>query len=116
MIKIGVIGCGYWGPNLIRNITTCPDTELIWACDCDEEQLKKVLAPYPAVKGTTDYNQILSDKDVDAVCIATPVNTHFSIARDCLENNKHVLLEKPLASNLDEGEKLVQRPPREITG
>ena len=108
MIKVGVIGCGYWGPNLIRNFVMCPETELIWACDKDTKRLDKATRPYPGVKGTADINDVLSDTNLNAVAIATPVNTHFSIAKACLENGKHVLIEKPLAASVDEGENLVR--------
>jgi len=97
MINVGVIGCGYWGPNLIRNFVTCPETELIWACDLDEMRLQKVLRPYPSVRQTTDLEEVLKDDGVDAIAIATPVHTHFPIAKACLESGKHVLIEKPLA-------------------
>jgi predicted dehydrogenase len=107
MAKIGVIGCGYWGPNLIRNFVTCPETELVWACDLDEIRLQKVLRPYPSVRQTTDLNEVLKDDGVDAIAIATPVHTHFPIAKTCLESGKHVLIEKPLASSVAQGEELV---------
>ena len=107
MIKVAVIGCGYWGPNLIRNFVTCPETELIWACDLDEERMAKVLSPYPGVKSTRDMNELLTDSDIDAIAIATPVHTHFPIAKACLESGKHVLIEKPLASSVAQGEELV---------
>jgi len=108
MINIAVIGCGYWGPNLIRNFVTCPKTELIWACDVDEVRLEKVLRPYPAVRRASDLNAILADDGVDAVAIATPVHTHFPIAKACLESGKHVLVEKPLASSVRQGVELVR--------
>ena len=107
MINIGVIGCGYWGPNLIRNFVTCSETELIWACDLDENRLEKVLRPYPIVSKTTDLRDILADNGVDAIAIATPVHTHFPIAKASLESGKHVLIEKPLASSVAQGEELV---------
>jgi len=107
MIQVGVIGAGYWGPNLIRNFVTCPETDLIWACDLDEIRLEKVLGPYPSVRRTADYKEILADDRVDAVAIATPVHTHFYIAKTCLESGKHVLVEKPLASSVSEGDELV---------
>jgi predicted dehydrogenase len=100
MINVGVIGCGYWGPNLIRNFISCPGTKLIWACDVDEKRLEKVLSPYPGVRPSTDLKEILSDDKVDAVGIATPVHTHFPIAKACLESDKHVPIEKPLTSGL----------------
>ena len=107
MINVGVVGCGYWGPNLIRNFVTCPETELVWACDLDEIRLQKVLRPYPSVRQTTDLEEVLKDDGVDAIAIATPVHTHFPIAKACLESGKHVLIEKPLASSVAQGEELV---------
>jgi predicted dehydrogenase len=74
----------------------------------DEKRLEKVLKPYPGVRPTTDLNKILSDADIDAVAIATPVNTHFPIAKACLESGKNVLIEKPLASSVRQGEELVE--------
>ena len=108
MIKVGMVGCGYWGPNLIRNFAACPDTQLLWACDIDPNRIKKALGSYPVVKSTTDFNDILKDSKVDAVALATPVHTHYPLAKVCLESGKHVLLEKPLASSVEQGEELVQ--------
>jgi predicted dehydrogenase len=105
---VGVIGCGYWGPNLIRNFVSCPETDLLWACDLDQDRLGKVLRPYPNVSKTADVNEILADENVAAVAIATPVNSHYSIAKTCLEHGKHVLVEKPLAANAKQGEELVK--------
>jgi predicted dehydrogenase len=86
----------------------CPETALIWACDKEVKRLDKATRPYPGVKGTADINDILSDNNLTAFAIATPVNTHFSIAKTCLEHGKHVLIEKPLAASVEEGEKLVR--------
>jgi len=97
MINVGVVGCGYWGPNLIRNFVTCPETELVWA----------VLRPYPGVRKTTRLKDILADEGVNAIAIATPVHTHFPIGKACLESCKHILVEKPLASSVVQGEELV---------
>jgi len=107
MINVGVVGCGYWGPNLIRNFVSSDDTEPLWVCDQDKRQLDKAMGPYPNIKRTTDLSDILFDNKVDAVAIATPVHTHFPIAKACLENGKHVLLEKPLASSVKQGEELL---------
>jgi predicted dehydrogenase len=107
LINVAVIGCGYWGPNLIRNFVSCPETELVWSCDLDEERLAKVLKPYPGVRKTTNVKDILADDQVDAIAIATPVRTHFPVAKACLESGKHVLVEKPLASSVAEGVELV---------
>ena len=107
MIHVGVIGCGYWGPNLIRNFISCPETELKWVCDLEEKRLKEVLRPYPGVRATTNVADIINDEDVQAIAIATPVHTHHSIAKDVLESGKHVLIEKPMAASVREGEDLV---------
>ncbi len=106
MVNIGVVGCGYWGPNLIRNFVACPDTELLWMCDLDKPRLENVSRPYPGVETTSDLARILEDDRVDGVAIATPVHTHYPIAKACLESGKHVLIEKPLAAGVAEGEHL----------
>jgi predicted dehydrogenase len=108
MLKIGVIGCGYWGPKLIRNFMTYSETELIWACDLDEKRLDKISSLYPSVQRTTDLDDLLADEGLDGVAIATPVNSHFPIAKAFLEKGKHVLVEKPMASTVQEGEELVK--------
>ena len=97
-ISVGVVGCGYWGPNLIRNFASCPDTKLLWACDLDENRLDKVLQSYPGVNKTSDIDVMLADDTLDAVAVATPVHTHYPLTMKCLEEGKHVLVEKPLAS------------------
>ena len=99
MARIGVIGCGYWGINFIRNFAICPETELVWTCDLDEIRLQKVLRPYPNVRQTTDLEDVLKDDRVDAIAIVTPVYTLYPIAKTSLESGKHVLIEKPLASS-----------------
>jgi predicted dehydrogenase len=108
MIHVAVIGCGYWGPKLIRNFVVCPDTELLWVCDKNEKRLEKVMGPYPGVDRTVDLGDLLADERVDAVAVATPVNTHFPLVKACLENGKHVLVEKPLASSIEQGEEIVR--------
>ncbi|MGD8776708.1 MAG: Gfo/Idh/MocA family oxidoreductase, partial [Syntrophobacterales bacterium] len=105
---VGVVGCGYWGPKLIRNFMTHSETELIWACDLDEKRLDKISGLYPSVQRTIDLDDLLADDRLDGVAIATPVNTHFPIAKACLENGKHVLVEKPMASSVQEGEELIE--------
>jgi predicted dehydrogenase len=107
MLNIAIIGCGYWGPNLIRNFLACQNTNLLWACDLDKERLSKTLKPYPQVSQTVNIDDILNDNTVDAVAIATPVNTHYSIAKACLEAGKHALVEKPLAATVAQGKELV---------
>jgi predicted dehydrogenase len=108
MIKVAVVGCGYWGPNLIRNFVACPLTELAWVYDRDPQKMDRATRMYPGVKKAAALADIINDADIAAVAIATPVNTHFEIARACLEGGKHVLLEKPLASSVEQGEELVR--------
>ena len=108
MINAAVIGCGYWGPNLIRNFVSSHHAELLWACDVNKVRLEGALRPYPMVRDTVEMDDILADRDVSAVAIATPVRTHYTIARACLEAGKHVLVEKPLASSVAQGEELVR--------
>jgi predicted dehydrogenase len=95
-VKVGVIGCGYWGPNLVRNFSEIPATELQVVCDLDQGRLDHIHSRYPSVHTTRRYHDLL-DSDVEAVAIATPVPTHHRIALDCLQAGKHVLIEKPLA-------------------
>ncbi|HCC54448.1 MAG TPA: oxidoreductase [Desulfobulbaceae bacterium] len=108
MVNTAVIGCGYWGPNLIRNFMTCPETNLLWACDLDPKRLTHVMAPFPSVQKTTTVANILNDDKVEAVAIATPVGTHYPLAKAALEKGKHVLLEKPLAASVAQGSELVE--------
>jgi predicted dehydrogenase len=108
MIRVAVIGAGYWGPNLIRNFATCDDTRLVAVCDKDSARLKRVLAPYPSVDAVGDVDSLLARSDIDAVSIATPVRTHAPIALAALAAGKHVLVEKPLAASVAEAEQLVQ--------
>lgn len=107
MVNLAVIGCGYWGPNLIRNIIACPKTNLSWVCDLDSARLQKTLAPYPTVQHTCDINKILLDKSVQGVLIATPVSTHYALAKSILEHGKHVFIEKPMTADLAQAESLV---------
>ncbi len=107
-VAVAVVGCGYWGPNLIRNFHICPATKLQWICDLNEERLRAVAAGYPGVPTATDFLRVLEDPDLDAVAVATPVRGHFPIARAALERGKHVLLEKPLALSMAEGRELVE--------
>lgn len=110
---IGIIGCGYWGPNLLRNFAECEGAELRWMCDLDESRLALLGRRYPATTATADYKRLLADKGLDAVVIATPVATHFKFAKEALEAGKHVLIEKPLTSSVREAEELVEIADRE---
>ncbi len=96
MLRVGVIGCGYWGPNLARNFQTLEGCELRAACDLDPERVEALRRTYPTLRAARSLDELLSDPDLDAVAICTPVQTHFAVARAALEAGKHVLVEKPL--------------------
>ena len=106
-IKVAVIGCGYWGPNLIRNFSTTPGAELVAICDLQPERLAKFKAQYPSVETTSDYAALLARDDLDAVAIATPVSTHFPLAKAALAAGKHVMVEKPMTATVAEAQELV---------
>jgi predicted dehydrogenase len=106
-IGVAVIGAGYWGPNLVRNFLACPDVDLCWVADLDRERATRAVGPRSTVRVTDDIGAVLSDDRVDAVAVATPAWTHYEVALACLEAGKHVLVEKPFASSVAEGEKLV---------
>lgn len=107
MIGIAVIGCGYWGPNLIRNFSTTPGARLSAVCDLNAERLRKVQEQNPGLHTTSDYAALLVSTDVDAVAIATPVSSHFPLAKQALEAGKHVLVEKPMTATVAQAEELV---------
>lgn len=105
---IGVIGCGYWGPNLLRNFSENERAELRWMCDLDERRLEVLGRRYPSAETARDCEKLFADSRLDAVVIATPVGTHYRFARAALEAGKHVLVEKPLTSNSREAEELIE--------
>jgi len=106
-IKIGVVGCGYWGPNLMRNFRSLPDSNLKMICDLNEQRLAHLKPLYPEVQGTTEYRHLLNGAGLDAVVIATAVNTHYPMARASLLAGKHTLIEKPMASSSAECQELI---------
>ena len=108
MINVGVIGYGYWGPNMVRNFYANKDAKVAWVCDLSKDRLALVEAGYPTVKTTTDHKDILKDSGVDAVVISTPVSAHFPLAQEDLEAGKNVLLEKPMTSTVEQSDKLVE--------
>ncbi len=107
-IGIAVIGAGYWGPNLVRNAQATPALRLEYLCDLDAARARQVLGDYSTVRVSDDLDEVLSDPAVEAVAIATPAATHVGIAMAALSAGKHVLVEKPLASSLADGEKVVR--------
>ena len=108
MIRIGVIGCGYWGPNIIRNFLQMPQVDMRKVADLSTEQLKRIQNLYPKVGVTTDYRQLITDPEIDAIAIATPVNTHKGFTMEALANGKHVFVEKPLAGTIADVEAMVE--------
>jgi predicted dehydrogenase len=106
-ITVGVIGCGYWGPNLIRNFAENEAAELRWICDADARRLEKTARRYPSARTSPDFRELLADPRLDAVVIATPVATHYAFARAALEAGKHVLVEKPFTASVREAEELI---------
>lgn len=104
-IKVGVVGYGYWGPKLVRNFSEIPDAALAWVADRDPERLARVAVNYPGVQTTPDYAAMLRS-DIEAVVIATPIRTHYALAKAALLAGKHVLVEKPLTASSREAEEL----------
>lgn len=112
MLKVGVIGCGYWGPKLARNFHDVPDVALQWVSDLRQDRLDHLVGLYPQVQATRDYRDLLAS-DIDAVVIATPVSTHHCLALEALRAGKHVLVEKPIAASMAEAEKIVAEGERQ---
>ena len=108
MHNVGVIGCGYWGPNLIRNFSQLRRSRVLYVADLDEGRLRHMEGLYPAIRATKDYREIINDPDVDIVAVATPVGTHHRIAAAALAAGKHTFVEKPMASSVSEAEGLVK--------
>ena len=108
MLTVAVVGCGYWGPNLIRNFNSLPDCKVKMICDTDKKRLSYLANLYPAIKTTTNYNDLVGDDEIDAIAIATPVFLHFELAKKSLSVKKHTFIEKPMASSVKECEELIQ--------
>ncbi len=106
-IKVGLIGYGYWGPNLARNFYELPTSELIAISDQKDEQLKRAQSKYPEIKLVKDYRELF-EMGLDAVVVSTPPKTHFQIAKDCLNHGLHVLAEKPLTLDSQQAEELIE--------
>ena len=112
MLKIGVIGYGYWGPNLVRNFAELNGATLAGVADLDPRKLELVKKRFPAVKTTTDFQELLKDPEIDAIAIATPVNTHFELGMAALKAGKHLWLEKPMAETSLQARMLVDEAQR----
>ena len=108
MTNVAIIGHGYWGPNLLRNYMEIPGASVKWVCDPRPEALEKVRRRNPSQATTQSYDEVLADAAVDAVVIATPISTHFDLAKAALESGKHVFVEKPMTSSTADAEELVR--------
>jgi predicted dehydrogenase len=107
-LKIGLVGLGYWGPNLLRALVEMEDVAVRRICDIDTDRLKRFSRRYPSIEPTQDFDDLLGDPDLDAVVIATPVYTHFELARRSLQADKHTFVEKPLAPCSEDADTLVE--------
>ena len=108
MLNIAVVGFGYWGPNIVRNFYSAEKANVVSVCDRESKALKRVERSYPGIKTTTDYDDIVSSSEVDAIAIVTPVRTHYELARKALNNDKHVFVEKPFTSTVAQAEELLE--------
>jgi len=108
MIKLGIIGYGYWGPNLVRNFMNTEGCLVTHVCDFDKEKLEIAKKNYPSIITTESIDEIFSNTQIDAVVIATPVSTHYELAKKSLEKNKHVLVEKPMTNSVKDAKELIE--------
>ncbi|HEV8228909.1 MAG TPA: Gfo/Idh/MocA family oxidoreductase [Candidatus Limnocylindria bacterium] len=111
-LRVAVIGAGYWGPNLVRNLNEAPDAQPVAVADLSKERLETVHKRFPAVRVTDDHRELLADPAIDAVCIATPVGTHRRLAEEAFAAGKHVFVEKPLAGTVADAEAIVRASER----
>ncbi len=111
-VRVGVLGLGYWGPNLARAFHALPETQLAWLCDLDEGILARSARQFPDARASTDLDEMLADPELDAVAVATSVPTHRALAARALEAGKHVFVEKPLATNVADARFLVEEAER----
>jgi predicted dehydrogenase len=107
-VRVAVIGVGYWGPNIVRNLSEAPGAAPVAVADMDPSRLELIRKRFPAVRTTTDHRELLRDQRIDAICVVTPISTHRRLAEEALAAGKHVLVEKPLAGNTADAEAIVQ--------
>jgi predicted dehydrogenase len=112
MINVAIVGCGYWGVNYVRVFSELPASRVMVACDTSEDRLQLLHGRYQLVNTTRSLEEVLANKWIDAVVVATPTSSHFSIAQQCLLAGKHVLIEKPLTATLNESERLIETAAR----
>jgi predicted dehydrogenase len=107
MINIGIIGYGYWGPNIVRNFNGLEETKVLAVCDGNQAAMNRARKAYPQITVTQDCDDILTSSKIDAVAVITPVSTHFELAKKALENGKHVFVEKPFTASVAQAEELI---------
>ncbi len=108
MIRIGIIGYGYWGPNIVRNFSEVEGATVGAICDNNPKAMKRIQKSYPGIRASSDCMEILRSPDIDAVAVITPVAMHFEMAREALKNGKHVFVEKPFTARAEEAEELIE--------
>lgn len=108
MIRVGVIGYGYWGPNLVRNFNSLDRAKVVTVCDRSPVALKRLAKAYPSIKGVSSADEVVESREIDAVVIATPVSTHYELAHKALQHGKHIFVEKPFTSSSIQSEKLIE--------
>ncbi|MGC4097238.1 MAG: Gfo/Idh/MocA family oxidoreductase [Nitrospira sp.] len=113
MVKLGVIGYGYWGPNIVRNFSAHEDCKVVAVCDTNPKALARVASRHAGVRVTVDVNEIVTSAEIDAVAIVTPVSYHYELARKALENGKHVFVEKPFTATAEQAARLVELAERQ---
>src|SRR5882757_1721029 len=107
MVKFGVIGYGYWGPNVVRNLANLEGAEVLIVCDKNPGARRRVQKSHPGVQVTAESSEVIGSVDLDAIAVVTPVWTHFEVAKAALENGKHVFVEKPFTSSVAQAEELI---------
>jgi len=108
MLRLGIVGFGYWGPNIVRNFCAHDRCRVIRICDRSEQALARAAKAYPDIDMTTDWTALAHAADVDAIAIVTPVSTHFGLAKTALENGKHIFVEKPFTATSEQAEELIE--------
>jgi predicted dehydrogenase len=108
MIRFGVIGYGYWGPNIVRNLRSLDSAKVVAVCDKNAASLQRAKQAYPDISVTSDCSELLTSPDIDAIAVITPVWTHFELAKAALLNGKHVFVEKPFTSTSAQAEELIE--------
>src|SRR5436309_12265403 len=108
MLKLGVVGYGYWGPNIVRNFLSQPDCRIVAICDKNPKAVAQVLSRHPAVHASSNPDEVMNSPEIDAVAVVTPVSTHYDLAKKALENGTQVFIETPLTSTTQQAEELIE--------